>query len=1137
MPTDSLHQYLELKLAANGCQTVTEVGKVMEVTRDLIDSYRERVRLLDGYLSAPDQRIQDFLDRHFADVASETGPVQLMKDSFLLDKPGLARLLSLPPGRDEHKSPILTSYRIRQGVLHNPKSDRRQTQGTFHICAGGLPVPGDKKEVPKIAFARLFQAAMNTPPDNLALPYAADCPTPARLWVSLLIRPLVVPPIPALNHNLARPAQRSEIRFFAPGTLVSNLDFIEQIFGNAGNPHLAENDAGLEAGSWTGHTGCIILAPHLVTCTKKALGLPHVSQATPRQRRDGMCYEQDDELYNDGNAFKCTCRNAEGVMVTLIADNYYGYCKKEVKTQIGYAANLLGAAEEEHAGGALAFSSYHLGEEWSSDNPAARNDTTFSDVVREFAPLMDLHPEGYGTDRRFPSIVYVPEGSRFSIKAMQVAWAGGAVRLRGEHTYVLPSGYKVRLEKHPGAASWRLVGTVAEGTFCHKPCTVSGGGKSEISKSIADAIIYGPLFVANLEADLDLVASLLKRDYGDRFKSGVRPGPARDSRPVLDPGRSLGSVIKLYTPTEAEFSPAYNAWLATIPTRILTLLFIVKRFYRPEWGADWRTHFTVDVVNGAPGHQVKIDGRPLVASYLRVGTDTTGAWRTFKLRQDFIPADKVQMEDDITASVVLPADWLDHLGEQVAGKPSIKLALNCEAHLFQRPDDAIHRGIDKQAEADLAGVNGPVFVSNFEPLSTAQAKDLLDDPIGYGQWTKPMRRLVREAAAGAPGNFMVSSAHPRIVDGKPTKNPRYLQPRPDVIDARGTWLAEVGTRLHRRVPLGRPVVQAVSAVLAGRRNNPPEKGVRPLAVHGPLHFQELPELFMEFASSLTGKSPSTTGAGSEGALTKGPFNALTAFADLDNALLGMILTGYDGWTTSAGCIGPHLPVGHDISLLVPEIWSRLTPEERDARTLIANGHLEAIKDFDHQGRRILASRLGYRITEKFVHAYLGRVFDNPAAVFDERVLRPETQDLAVFVDGIENITEAHRLCAQQYLADGAAQFASPPLLAILDIMATGTHQGKTLADPAIRALFTRESVLASAWYSERLDRRQAVEIARWTRHVADLTAFLARDSHNDVAQRLGLAGRLVTAKTWLERVRSADYRAALPGSIGTARIA
>ena len=38
-------------------------------------------------------------------------------------------------------------------------------------------------------------------------------------------------------------------------------------------------------------------------------------------------------------------------MVTILADNYFGYCKKEVKTQISFSANLYGLAEEEHAGG------------------------------------------------------------------------------------------------------------------------------------------------------------------------------------------------------------------------------------------------------------------------------------------------------------------------------------------------------------------------------------------------------------------------------------------------------------------------------------------------------------------------------------------------------------------------------------------------------------------------------------------------------------------------------------------------------------------------------------------------------------------------------------------------------------------
>ena len=91
----------------------------------------------------------------------------------------------------------------------------------------------------------------------------------------------------------------------------------------------------------------------------------------------------------------------------------------------------------------------------------------------------------------------------------------------------------------------------------------------------------------------------------------------------------------------------------------------------------------------------------------------------------------------------------------------------------------------------------------------------------------------------------------------------------------------------------------MNTVLAGRRNNPPDlkAGLPPLAVYSPIHYQELPELFMDFICSLTGKSPSTTGFGSEGALTKGPFNALWPVVDLNNALVSAILTGYAGFTT------------------------------------------------------------------------------------------------------------------------------------------------------------------------------------------------------------------------------------------------
>ena len=133
------------------------------------------------------------------------------------------------------------------------------------------------------------------------------------------------------------------------------LDFVESIFGNAGDPLTAANDAALDAQHWSGHTGCVILAPHLVNLTKKELGLPPYDEANERQRADSMCWKDPSELYNDGSAFKLSCRDDSGVMVTLIADNYYGYCKKEVKTQISYAANLMGKGSLGNLSGKMGF--------------------------------------------------------------------------------------------------------------------------------------------------------------------------------------------------------------------------------------------------------------------------------------------------------------------------------------------------------------------------------------------------------------------------------------------------------------------------------------------------------------------------------------------------------------------------------------------------------------------------------------------------------------------------------------------------------------------------------------------------------------------------------------------------------------
>jgi hypothetical protein len=1119
----TLAEAISLKLAALGLTPSSAGG---EPSADLIARYRELSRLLNDYLCPADQRIQNFLNEMLG-RATELSAIKLPTRTLVLDRHGLARELSIPKGKDHFKNEILESYRTRQGVLHNPRSDRRTTAGVFHVADVGLPVPGDKLAVPAVTYARLLAAALSPPADNMRLPYTVTEPGHGvETWVTLLLRPVVAPEVPGV-----RPIKRMETRFFVPGGLVCNLDFVESIFGNGGDPYLPAHDAGLDVEHWTGHTGCVILAPHIVGLNKKALGLPHVSQATDRQKRDGMCYTRDDEKYNNGQAFKIALRSKAGVMVTIISDNYFGYCKKDVKTQISFSANLSGLAEEEHAGGALAFSSFSHGQHFKIDQKIIDQGYTFDEAMKLLGPTVTLHAEGFAQDVADPSIYYVPEQADFDAATQEITWDKNGkqqfIPLLPECTYVLPMGYKVRYERHAGAPSWRLVGTLAEGTVCHKPCTVSGGGKSEISKPIGDAIVYGPVYVADLEKDLAAVDELVKRDYSDRFRD---PLPAdqepRASRPVLDKSRSLGSVIKLLTPS-VEYKDAYNDWLESIPNHLRALTFAIKRFYNPEWGSDWRSHFTVDEVNGQPGHELKLDGRKLIGSYLRMGFSAEGNWRLYKLRQDFIAAAKVQLEDDITASITVPAAALQG-GPASAGTQSVKLLLNAEARLFQRPDDAVNPGLDRQTEWDMSQPG--LFASNYRPLTGADAEKIVQHVASFEPFTDPMKGLLREAAE-QPDQYVVCSAEPRIVDGKRTKNPRYLQVRPDIQRPREARLAELGSRLYRRLPYNATVTQPVGAILCGRRNNPPEPGIRPLAVYNPIHYQDLPELFMDFISSLTGKSPSTTGTGSEGALTKGPFNALRACADLNNAFLSYVLTGLDGYSSAAGYVGSGHRVDHDVSLLIPEIWCRLRHSEQKAKFLIEQGCLERLADFQHEGRTVKASRLGWRITDRFVAKYFGRVFDDPAAVFDESMLKPETQSIADYVDGIDNIVETQQKVARMYLEDGSVEDLCPPLKALVFVMAQGTWNGQTENDPAFREMFTREAVLASDWYKERLARQQRVEMKTLDRH-GDYLQKKISDYAPGSPQIADLNRKLAYVKAEKARVSSAAYLEFLQGTIG-----
>jgi hypothetical protein len=99
-------------------------------------------------------------------------------------------------------------------------------------------------------------------------------------------------------------------------------------------------------------------------------------------------------------------------------------------------------------------------------------------------------------------------------------------------------------------------------------------------------------------------------------------------------------------------------------------------------------------------------------------------------------------------------------------------------------------------------------------------------------------------------------------------------------------------------------------------------------------------------------------------------------------------------------------------------------------------------------------------------------------------------------------------------------------------MATGKYEGMDAHHPDFRAMFTRESLLASDWYRERLEIKQQRDIALWTRHTGSLRRFLDDEKYADEAARLGIAQRLENARAKLDQVSQPEYLASLVGTVG-----
>jgi len=154
-------------------------------------------------------------------------------------------------------------------------------------------------------------------------------------------------------------------------------------------------------------------------------------------------------------------------------------------------------------------------------------------------------------------------------------------------------------------------------------------------------------------------------------------------------------------------------------------------------------------------------------------------------------------------------------------------------------------------------------------------------------------------------------------------------------------------------------------------------------------------------------------------------------------------------------------------------------------------------------------------------------------VFTPEMLRPELQDEAIFAESIATIVTTHERVARSYFQDGTIALAVPPLRGLLEIMAEGvTSQGWGLDSPEFRVMFTREAVLASDWYAQRLDAKQAAASARADAGLAAIERFVSTAGNEEPTARLGMPARVEAARVEARRLASHEVREQLVGTEG-----
>ena len=126
-----------------------------------------------------------------------------------------------------------------------------------------------------------------------------------------------------------------------------------------------------------------------------------------------------------------------------------------------------------------------------------------------------------------------------------------------------------------------------------------------------------------------------------------------------------------------------------------------------------------------------------------------------------------------------------------------------------------------------------------------------------------------------------------------------------------------------------------------------------------------------------------------------------------------------------------------------------------------------------------------------------------------------------------------------YIADGGADMAVPPLKALLYMMRDGEYEGMTLTSPEFRAMWSRENIIKSDWYMERLKCFQTKEADRLQRGLEYMEHFIkGPDAHpgdwkgKQIVEDLELRNRISSTKKQLETVKKPEFLTHLVGTLG-----